>query len=336
MNRPQTAAAPQHTKRRTLLQAGVAAAAASALPRVAHAQATDFPNKPVTLYVTFPAGGPTDIAGRALAEATTKYLGQQVVVENRPGASGLLGAVAMTNVKPDGYTLTMLPATTFRTPQIEKMAIDPLKDLTYVMGVSGYLFAILVKADAPWKTLKELTDFAKANPGKVSFGSHGIGSTMHLAMEDISSQAGIKLNHIPYKGSVDMLTAALGGHLDVAADTTGAIPHVQAGKLRPLAVFTEKRAAVWPDAPTVKELGYTVQGTGPYGIGAPKGIDPAVLRKLHDAFKKGLEDTVHLSALQKFHQEVWYQSPADYEKFAREQWEREKRALDRLGLLRKG
>jgi tripartite-type tricarboxylate transporter receptor subunit TctC len=227
---------PLSQPRRRLVMAALAAPAATVAPVV---QAQAFPARPVTLLVTFPPGGPTDIAGRALAETTAKYLGQPVIVENRPGASGTLGALAMTSAKPDGYTLTMLPATVFRTPQIEKMAFDPLKDLSYIMGVSGYLFAVLVRTDSPWKTLKDLTDFAKANPGKVSFGSHGIGSTMHLAMEDLALQSNTKLNHIPFKGSVDMLNAILGGHLDVAADTTGAIPHVQAGKLRPLAVFTD-------------------------------------------------------------------------------------------------
>jgi tripartite-type tricarboxylate transporter receptor subunit TctC len=318
-------------RRRQLVATSALTPALAALP--AHAQ--EFPARPVTLYITFPAGGPTDVAGRALAEATAKHLGQAIVVENKPGAAGTLGALAMTNTKPDGYTLTMLPATVFRTPQIEKMAVDPLKDLTYISGVSAYLFAILVRTDSPWKTLKELLDHAKANPGKVSFGSHGIGSTMHLAMEDVALQSGAKLNHIPFKGSVDMLTAILGGHVDVAADTTGAIPHVAAGKLRPLSVFTDKRAAVWPDAPTMRELGFNVQGASPYGIGGPKGMDAAVVKKLHDAFKKGLEDMSHMAVLNRLHQEVWYRSPEDYDKFAREQWGREKVALERLGLLRK-
>ncbi len=294
-----------------------------------------FPVKPVTLLITFPAGGPTDIAGRALAEATSRYLGQPVVVENRPGATGTLGAAAMVNAKPDGYTVTMTPITVFRLPHMENVSYDAMKDLQYVMGISGYVFAVVVRTDAPWKTMAELVATAKANPGKISFGSHGIGGSVHLAMEELSAAQNVKFNHIPFKGSADMLTAMLGGHLDVAVDSTGAVPHVAAGKARVLAVLTEKRVPVWPDAPTLTELGYGIVSTSPYGISVPAATPPAIVRVLHDAFKKGLEDPVHLKTLEKYNQPVWYQSTEEYTRFAREQYERERKIIDRIGLTKR-
>ena len=297
--------------------------------------AQNFPTRPVTLLVTFPAGGPTDIAGRALAEATSKYLGQPVVVENRPGATGTLGAAALVNARPDGYTVSMIPITVLRLPHMENVAFDPMKDIRYVMGVSGYVFAFVVRADAPWKSMAELVAAAKTSPGKISYGSHGIGGSVHLATEELSSAQGVTLNHIPYKGSADMLTAMLGGHLDVAVDSTGAVPHVAAGKARVLAVLTEKRTPVWPDVPTLTELGYGIVSTSPYGIGVPAATPPAVVKALHDAFKKGLEDPIHTQTLAKYNQPVWYLSTEDYTKWAREQYEKERKIINSLGLTKK-
>jgi tripartite-type tricarboxylate transporter receptor subunit TctC len=294
-----------------------------------------FPTRPVTLLVTFPAGGPTDIAGRALAEATSKYLGQNVIVENRPGATGTLGAAALANAKPDGYTVSMTPITVLRLPHMENVNYDAMKDITYLMGVSGYVFAVIVRADAPWKSMAELVAFAKAKPDKVSYGSHGIGGSVHLAMEELSTAQGVKLNHIPYKGSADMLTAMLGGHLNVAVDSTGAVPHVAAGKARVLAVFTEKRVPIWPDAPTLTELGYNIVSTSPYGIAVPAATPPAIVKVLHDAFKKGLEDPIHTKTLEKYNQPTWYLSTEDYTRWAREQYERERKIIDRIGLSKK-
>jgi len=299
------------------------------------AAAQAFPAKPVTLLITFPPGGPTDLAGRALAEATSKYLGQPVVVENRPGATGTLGAAALVNARPDGYTVSMIPITALRLPHMENVAFDPMKDIGYVMGVSGYVFAVIVRADAPWRSMADLVAAAKARPGEISYGSHGIGGTVHLATEEFSAAQGIKLNHIPYKGSADMLTAMLGGHLNVAVDSTGAVPHVAAGRARALAVFTDKRAAVWPEVPTMTELGFGIVSTSPYGIGVPAATPPAVVKALHDAFKKGLEDPIHTKMLERYNQPLWYLSSEDYTKWAREQYEKERAIIERLGLTKK-
>ena len=294
-----------------------------------------YPNRPIRIIVPYAAGGTSDILARQIGPKLNEAWGQPVVVENRPGATGTLGAAALVNAKPDGYTVSMTPITVFRLPHMENVAFDPLKDISYVMGVSGYVFAVIVRADAPWKTMAELVAHAKASPEKVSYGSHGIGGTVHLAMEELSAAQGVKFTHVPYKGSADMMTALLGGHINVAVDSTGAVPHVASGKARVLAVFTEKRVPIWPEAPTLAELGYGIVSTSPYGIGVPAATPPAIIRILHDAFKKGLEDPIHVKALEKFNQPLWYQSSEEYTKFAREQFEKERRLIERLGLAKK-
>ncbi|MCZ8107593.1 MAG: tripartite tricarboxylate transporter substrate binding protein [Burkholderiaceae bacterium] len=319
--------------RRTALQAGLAAACAAAAPRALAQPA--FPASPVRLIVTFPAGGPTDVTARALAEATSKHLGQPVVVENRPGAAGTLGYAALASAKPDGYTVAMTPVTGLRVSQMESTAWNPLKDVSYVIGLTGYVFAVVVKADAPWKTMKELAAHIAANPGRVTYGSHGVGSSVHMAMEELAGTQKWSVTHVPFKGSADMLAALVGGHVDVAMDSTGAVPMVEAGRVRVLAVFTEQRTQVWPEAPTLKEVGYGIVATGPYGIGAPAGTPPAIVKALHDAFRKGLEDPAHLKALERYNQPVWYKSSEDYAAWIRTQHEAERRTLERLGLLRK-
>jgi tripartite-type tricarboxylate transporter receptor subunit TctC len=319
--------------RRNVLHAGVAAACAAASPR-AFSQAA-FPAGPVRLIVTFPAGGPTDITARALAEATAKHLGQQVLVENRPGAAGTLGYATLATARPDGYTVAMTPITGLRVSQMESTSWNPLKDVSYVIGLTGYVFAVVVRADAPWKTMKEVAEHIRSNPDKVTYGSHGVGSSVHMAMEELSGAQGWKPVHVPFKGSADMLAALIGGHVDVALDSTGAVPQVEAGRVRVLAVFTEERTAVWPNAPTMKELGYGTVATGPYGIGAPPGTPPAIVKALHDAFRKGLEEPSHLKALERYNQPVWYRSSEDYTAFMRAQHDVERRTLERLGLLKR-
>jgi tripartite-type tricarboxylate transporter receptor subunit TctC len=292
--------------------------------------AQDFPSRPVTLIVPWPAGGSTDLAMRALAASTEKYLGQTIVIENKPGAAGTLGASAMITAKPDGYTVTQIPITVFRYPHMAQVGYDPLTDLTYLIGISGYTFGVVVRADAPWKTWQDLIAYAKAHPGKLSYGSPGANTSLHVTMEDIAQRDGIKWVHVPFKGNADNMTALLGGHIQVSADATGWGPHVDAGKMRLLVTWGSQRTKRWNDVPTLKELGYDIVSTSPYGIAGPKGMDPKVARVLHDAFKKGMEDPGHRQAMEKFDQELLYMSGEDYTKFARDTFAAEKVTMSRL------
>ncbi len=253
-------------ERRTLL---IAAGAAVTLPHgIACAQT--FPSKAVTLFCAFPAGGPTDQVFRAFAEAASRELKQAVVVENKPGAGGTLAPLALKSAKPDGYTLSQMPLGVFRIPHMQKVPqLDPIKDYTYIINLTGYTFGLVVPASSPWKTLKDYVDDAKKDPGKIDYGSTGTGTTPHLAMEEFAQRAGIKLTHVPYKGSADLMVAVLGGHIMSASDSTGWAPHVESGKLRLLATFGSKRTKKWPDVPTLAELGYATISDSPFGLAGP-------------------------------------------------------------------
>jgi tripartite-type tricarboxylate transporter receptor subunit TctC len=315
-------------RRRVLL----AAAAGVVIPfRCAHAQG--FPARAITLYCAFPAGGPTDQLFRALAEIASKDLGQPVVVDNKPGAGGTLAPATMKNAKPDGYTLSQIPLGVFRIPHMQKVPqIDPRQDFTYVICLTGYTFGLVVPAASPWKTLQDYVDFAKKNPGKVDYGSTGIGTSPHLVIEEFSAKAGIRLAHVPYKGSADLMTALLGGHVMSASDSTGWAPHVDAGKLRLLAVYGTKRAKRWPDVPTLAELGYSTVSDSPFGIAGPAGMPAAVVRTLHDAFRRALGEPNVLALLERLDQPVIYMGPDEYTQFASQTFEDERRTIDRLGL----
>jgi tripartite-type tricarboxylate transporter receptor subunit TctC len=323
----------QPTRRRLVQQIG-AAASAIALPRLSWAQA--FPAKPIRFICPWPAGGSTDAVIRAFAESAGKTLGQTIVVDNKPGAGGLFGANELVNAKPDGYTLSQLPQGVFRIPHMQKVQFDVTRDFTWIACLTGYTFGLVVPADSPIKSIKDLVDYAKANPEKFAYGSTGIGTSPHLAVEEFAQRAGIKLTHVPFKGNADNMQAILGGHTMGASDATGWAPHVESGKLRLLATYGSKRTKRWPNVPTLTELGYQTVSDSPFGVCGPKDMDPAIVRTLHDAFKKTLEDPAVLASLDKYDQSVIYMNTEAYTKFARDSFVAEKATIERLGLANKG
>lgn len=321
------------SSRREFVQASVAIAVATTLPGQAGAQA--FPAKPIRLICPWPAGGATDAVMRALGESVGKILGGSVVVENKPGASGMLGPNELVKAAPDGYTLSQLTIGVARLPHMQKMQFDPLKDFTYIACLTGYTFGLVVRTDSSIKTIKDLVDFARANPEKFTYGSPGAGTTPHLAVEEFAAKAGIKLTHIPYKGAAEGIQSLLGGHVMSHSDSTGWAPQVEAGTFRLLATYGSKRAKRWPNVPTLSELGFETISDSPFGIGAPKGMDPALTKRLHDAFRKTLEDPAVLAAFEKYDQSVIYMNTADYTKFIADQYVKEKVIIERLGLAAK-
>ncbi len=298
------------------------------------ASAQQFPTKPITLICPFSAGGSTDVVLRAIAPALGKELGQPVIIENRPGAGGTLGAGAMLNTKPDGYTLTAAALGVFRIPQMQKAPYDPLKDLTYIISVTGYTFGLLVKADAPWKTLAEFVAYAKANPDTVTYGTSGAGTTAHIITEQFALEAGIKLTHIPFKGDTENMASLLGGHTMALSDS-GWAPQVEAGKVRLLATYGSKRTKRWSQVPTLVDAGYKTAADAPVGFAGPKGMDPKVVKILHDAFKKAMEDPKVVEVLERFDQPIIYMNSADYTTFAKKTVEQERVLLNQLGLAMK-
>jgi tripartite-type tricarboxylate transporter receptor subunit TctC len=309
-------------------------AVAAVLP--ADVAAQNYPDKPITLIVPWPAGGSTDIAMRAIAEAASKQLGQQVIVDNKPGASGTLGpAVMAAYAKPDGYTIAQMPITVMRLPLMQKTTWDATKDFTYIAHLTGYTFGITAKADGQFKTWKDVVDFAKANPGKVTYATPGAGTSLHIGMEQIAARAGIQLTHVPFKGGAETNAAVLGGHTSLQADSTGWKPLVDGGQLRLLAIWTAERSKNWPETPTLKELGYPFVFDSPFGIAGPKGMDGAVVQKLHDAFKQAIENKAAIDTLAKYDMVPRYLNTADYRKFVQEIIDGEKAALEKIGLAKK-
>jgi tripartite-type tricarboxylate transporter receptor subunit TctC len=272
---------------------------------------------------------------RAFAESASRILGVSVVCENKPGAGGILGASAMMTAKPDGYTITQLPLGVYRIPHMQKTNFDPVKDLTHIACLTGYTFCIASTLDAPFKTLKEMVAYAKANPGKLEYGHTGTGTTPHLAIEDFSQKAGIELNPIPFKGAAEILQAIFGGHIRMASSTSEIIPLVKEGKLRLLSTLGSKRTKAFPDVPTVKESGWDTISESPFGIGGPKGMDPAIVRVLQDTFKKTLDDPKVIATLDQYYQPTIYMGSEDYSKYAVRTFESERATVERLGLAKK-
>jgi tripartite-type tricarboxylate transporter receptor subunit TctC len=257
--------------------------------------AQQYPTKTVRIIVAFTPGSATDVLARLTADYMTKSMGQQFIVENRAGAGGIIGTQVAKDAPPDGYTLTACPSGPFGiNPGIySKLPYDPIKDFEPISNIGLTPQVIVVGTQFKYKTLKELVDDAKAHPGDVAYGSLGTGSTSHLTMEAFQSAAGIKLNHIPFKGGQEAQAAILGGSFPIMADTVpGVLAQVKAGKLRGLGVAIPKRSPFLPDVPTVAEQGYPgFESVGWIGLCAPAKTPVAILDKLNAEVQKFLAAT---------------------------------------------
>ena len=304
--------------------------AAQALP----VNAQNYPSKPISLIVPWTAGGPTDVALRALAESASKHLGQPIVIENKAGGAGTVGPATMAlTAKPDGYTLSQLPVGIYRQPLMQKTSWK-LEDFTFIASISGYVFGMASSASAPFKNWDELVAYAKANPGKVTYGTPGAGSTQHLGVSMIAEKAGIRLTHVPFKGASEVYAAAAGGHVMLAVS---GIPEelVQSGKLRMRNTWSEKRSARALGTPTLLELGYPFVITAPWGIGGPKGMDPKVIATLTEAFRKALADPSVVATMDRFEMKPAFRPQAEYMAYVQEQIKVEEAALALTNLVKK-
>ncbi|WPB87240.1 tripartite tricarboxylate transporter substrate binding protein [Sediminicoccus rosea] len=318
---------PVISRRHALILPGAAALAAPA-----YAQ-QNFPNRPIRMIVPWGAGGTTDVQMRAYCEAASRRLGQPIVVENRAGAGGVLGAQALLTAAPDGYTLSQMPISVFRQPLLNSRALfDPLTDFTYVIHVTGYLFGIVVRNDAPWQTLADLIAAARREPGKLNYGTPGVGTSLHLTMEQIAQMQRIEWTHIPFRGVAENLQNLLGGQIQITADSSGWVPMAEEGRVRVLATWGESRAKRFPNVPTLKESGIDIVSISPYGLAGPKNMDPGVVRVLHDAFREALGDPSHVAVLERFDMQPNYKNSADYTAFVRQTMEEERRLIQQLGL----
>ena len=262
----------------------IVAALTMALLAAAGAHAEEWPSKPIHVVNPWPPGGPADLVARPIMEKLAAALGQPVVLDNKPGANGTIGAAAVAKAAPDGYTLLFSHVGPIAiSPALQpQMAYDPVKDLAAITQFVSGPTVLVVRPDLPVKSVPDLIAYAKANPGKVTYGSVGQGSTTHLAGEMLHLMAGIDIVHVPYKGAAPVVTDLLGGQIDIAfINISGAIPQMQAGKLRGLAVTTLKRSSVLPDLPTVDETlpGFEVNSW--YGFMAPAGTPRPILDRLY-------------------------------------------------------
>jgi len=321
----------KNVSRRTVLSAASAAVLAPMVSSRAWAQS--FPTRPITLIVPWPAGGATDRHLRTLADVASGYLGQRIVVENRPGGGGTIGPGSMAmQARPDGYTIAQFPLGMLRIPHMQPTAWHPINDFSFIIGVSGYTFGFVVRADSPFRSFQEYVEAARREPGRINYGSTGTGTSPHLLMEELSSAANIQLNHIPFRGNADLMQAVLGGHVLAGSDATGWDQFVDNGQMRLLLTFGEQRTSRWPDVPTAKDLGFAVVSQSPYGLVGPRGMDPAVVQVLHDAIKKAMDDPRHLEVLRQLNQDIWYRTSNDYRAWAMATFERDRQLIQRLGL----
>lgn len=254
------------------------------------AVAADYPSKPVRIVVGYPAGGGTDIVARILAENLSKRFGQQFIVENRPGASGQIGADEIARANPDGYNLFMTasPEMAIARALGKKLPYDPVEDFHPISLVTRVPFILVVHPSVQAQSVQELTVLAKKKPGDLNFASFGAGTSNHLVGELFKSTAGIDIVHVPYKGSAPAMTDLLGGHVDMTFDALAvALPYVEAGKLRGLAVATSQRSPLAPSIPTMAEAGLgEFEGGTWYGLVAPKGTPNEITAKLAEAVRE--------------------------------------------------
>jgi tripartite-type tricarboxylate transporter receptor subunit TctC len=298
--------------------------------------AEPFPMHPVTLWVPWPAGGATDITMRLLAEIAGRQLGQRVLIENRSGAGGTLAMPVLQNAAPDGYTVAQLPQTVFRAPWMQKVLWDPIRDTTPIIQLSGVTFGLLTHPGSGIKTLDDIFNLARVHPSALTVATNGVGTTPHLLMDQLMGAKGLSYTHIPYKGTAQQMVELAAGQVDVGINSSGFAPHVDGGRLRLIAVFSEQRSKRWPNTPTVMELGYPLAATSPYGLAGPKGVPPGIVRTLHDAFKAALFDPQHVAELDKYDQQPDYLGPAEYGRAMKRAYEAEKRNVERLGLNKGG
>lgn len=278
--------------------------------------AEDFPKRPVTLVVPWPAGGVTDVALRALAGATERHLRQPIIIENRPGGGGTTAIAQLSaTARPDGYLFFQLPVSALRGTHVARMKFNPVEDLTFIIGLTGYEFGIVVRDDSSWQSIGDLIAVAKSSPGKLSYATSGVGTTPHLAMSEIARAYGVEWIHIPYKSGAETTNALLSGQVDFIADGAAWGEMVNAGRLRLLATLGEQRNENWPAVPTLRESGIDIATSAPYGLAGPKGIDPGIVRIIHDAFLRGMQDAAYLDALRRLGQKPFYMKGADYREF---------------------
>lgn len=318
------------TKRAMVVSTVVLGLAFVLLPVLCFAQ--NFPTKPVTVIVTFAPGGTLDTATRILATKAEKFLGQPVIVSNVGGGGGSVALAQVATKKPDGYEITSCTSTgLIRIPQLRAVPYGP-DDFVPVMHYAAVESGVVVKSDSPYKTFKDLVEFARKNPGKVTYATSGAGSPMHMAMEFVAMKENIKWTHVPQTGGAPGLAAVLGGHVTAMSDSTEWLPHVKEGSLRLLATHGEKRMKIFPNVPTFRDLGYNFINETVFMIAAPKGTPAPVINKLDDSFHKAMDDPQFIQTIANIEFAVSYRNSADTKKYLDDAYARFGEMIKKLGI----
>jgi tripartite-type tricarboxylate transporter receptor subunit TctC len=296
----------------------------------------NYPSRAITMIVPFPPGGVADIVGRPLAATMEKTLKQPVVVVNREGAGGAIGMAAAAKAAPDGYTILMGLSSISIFPVSDringKVPAYEMNELAPIALVTADPTVLVVRADSPYKTLKDFVDAAKANPGKINYSSSGVYGTLHVSMEIFANAAGIKLFHIPYKGGGPAVTALLGGQVEaLASGPAAAIGQIRGGKMRALASWSTERLALLPEIPTFKELGYDAEFYIWSGVFVPASTPSQISNKLREAVRTAANSPEFKSAMEKVSTPVSYLDAPDFKKYWEHDAARLKAALEKIG-----
>jgi tripartite-type tricarboxylate transporter receptor subunit TctC len=290
------------------------------IPTLSSAQS--YPTKPINILVGFAPGGTMDISTRVLASKAEKFLGQPFLISNNGGGGGSVALGIVAKERPDGYYLAGCTSTgLIRIPQFRPVPYK-LEDFVSIMHFGAPQTGVVVKADSPFRTFKDLVDYAKKNPGRVTYSSTGVGSPMHLAMEYVARQEGIQWTHVPYPGSTPALTALMGGHVTAQSGSTEWIPQIRAGEVRLLGTHGEKRMKIFPDVPTFRELGYDFINETVFMVAAPKGTPSPIVKKLEEAFHKAMDDPEFIQVMEKMEIEITYRNSEDTKKYLEEAYAR--------------
>lgn len=292
-----------------------------------------YPTKPITVVIRSGAGGMADTMTRLICKVAEKELSQPIICENRTGAGGVVGMSYVLKSKPDGYILgASTTAPYINNPHMEKVPYNALTDVTDILVYFKYTHALCVKTDAPWNTFEDVLDYARKNPGKFTYGAAGVGVTQHIVMERIAMKEGIKWSLVPFKSGAEPVLACLGGHINaVAQGPADVVPHIEAGKLKLLLALNDNRWEIAPKVPTVQEK-YGFYGLSLQSIYGPKGISEPVKEKLHNAFKKAMNDPSYVEASKSLNVVIFYMSGKDYEKLWKSQYDEMGKIIRDLGL----
>jgi len=300
-------------------------------------QAAEYPTKTITLMIPYGAGGPADTSARILADQARKTLGESIVIVNKSGGGGVKAQSILANMKPDGYNISLTSDIAFvQVPQMRDVPFDPLKDFEFIINYMAVRGGIACLSEKPWKSMKDLVAYSKKNPGKVLYASPGTGGASHVGAEMIAEKEGVQWKMLPFKGSVKCTSALLGKHVDlVISDFIPWKEHARAGNVRILALEEEPRLNYFPDAQGFNELGYKDITVGAeFGICAPKGTPKAIVKTLHDAFKKAMETKTFLDVMKKRAIFASYRSSENFKNHIHKQYKLRGEVLKKLGMLK--